>query len=300
VRNNWIRWAAFAAICVGFVETTQAAPFYVSSDRFGYTGTISRYASVADAQNGVNPTATYAAPQRDLALLAIQDAPGLGFVPANPPSEFSFLTAFFLPGPDGTIESNPNNDPVGFIQIRDVNGSTITSAEGQFLDPNRTTFQLSLTGANALPGSPGDDARLFNANPSHASDKLSPTLSEGTFLSYALNATFTGLTPAINNGTFFDSTNQTPALSVAGTFTGIFQNTNPVDPTFNGIYRADLTLNNINFAVANGILTPADGGFGAAVVVPEPTSLALLGFGGLCLLARSRLRGRPAPVSSQA
>ena len=46
----------------GYADTMGA----ISTDRFGYTGTVVKYGSLADAQAGVNPTGTTTIGNRDI------------------------------------------------------------------------------------------------------------------------------------------------------------------------------------------------------------------------------------------
>ena len=135
-----------------------------------------------------------------------------------------------------------------------------------------------------------------NADYANASARFSPFASNtddsGTYLSYNLDLTATGLNGTLQDGAI-TSTDQ--PTGVTGTYTGVFQNTSS-DPTKAGYYVFDLNLDMTNWAYANqdsltGPYQFADSLF--SVPVPEPGTLALLA-AGLSVLAAAWMRRRRA------
>jgi len=124
---------------------------YVASDRFGYSGSVTRYNTLADLQANANGT-TFGNPQRDLSLFMINGNAGFanqfGAIPAT---ESIFLTAWwFSPANDGV--GNPNNQNTGFLQLYDNDGATLSSMTTQWNDAGRTSFSFSASGSNTIPG----------------------------------------------------------------------------------------------------------------------------------------------------
>lgn len=271
-----------------------ADPFYVASNRFGYSGGVTRYQSLSDAQTQSGPQEAFLVPQRDLAMYITQGADPSQFAT---PDQFLFLTAWFLPDPPGNGGGNPNNTNTGLVQVYDADGSTIDSFQAYYTDSSMTAFRLQVTGSNATAGDPssgGDLARFWQA-PGTGGDAL---LTQGQFVSYSLDITFSGLDPATDVSGVFE-TSLSPSASISGTFNAIFQNTNPLDPSFNGFYNVALSLNTNSLALTNGWVSPTDGLFGSPTVVPEPSGVILLTLGGACLGVvgyRSRRRRSERPT----
>jgi hypothetical protein len=241
------------------------AGFYASTERCSYTGTVTKYSTLADAMARTNPVAgpvtmpdrvtdpPYDTPWRDLCIWFLKDIPGSG--------EGNYFITLWWYG-----ASNPNNTGAGFVQLFDSDATTETSAEG-FFDPSLTTFNLHVSGANA---GPADSARLWNPEGG---------LDSGIFHTYTLDAAFGGLSPTWDPSLNLYMSSQHPS-SVTGTFNCVFENTKFA----NTFYVADFELGLDNWAYGQGLIGASD----FAGPTPEPATLSLLGLGALALLRRRR------------
>jgi hypothetical protein len=242
----------------------------VSTARFGYSGTVTRYNTLADAQSGANATAVGTIVQRDL---------GIGFfnnIPAYTANSNYIGTSWnYVSASAGGTPSNVN---AGFIQIGDFDASTITSASASW-NAGLDTFSFSLDGANALASIPGvavnDYARLWNAPATTGSSGDTA----GNFLSYHLDFTASGLaaTWSASDNTFMSQTDPT---AVTGNFNGLFENTSSVGT---GFYTFDLALSLDSWVYDHrtdltGTDQYASSVLATPTVIPEPaTTPALIG-----------------------
>lgn len=267
----------FAVACAA----VQAQNFYASTDKFGYAGTMTKYASLSDAQAQTNAISSHNFWQRDGALYVLQG--GSSFDPVNPDANV-FMTAWYYTT-DATHGEysgwgNPNNNTDSFVQLYDADGSTTVTKSGGWTSAAYDTFHLNVSGVNS--NYTDDFSRLWNGKPAGAGE---PT--KGAFVNYELDVTATGLAGTEIDPGFFESSNH--PTSVSGSFRGIFENQSTTDLDSNGFYRFDLALNDTNWAFGQTNLNGAfaDSTFGAAAV-PEPTSMAVLGLGVAALLRRRR------------
>jgi hypothetical protein len=283
------------ALCV--ILSTQAhADFFASTDRVSYTGTVTRYGTLADAQSGANATGTYAIPDR------VTDAPyntgyrdaGI-FFSSNAPNYSTnsniFLTAWWYSTVENTNGKpkddtsgdryysgwgNPNNNNTGFIQLYDGDGSTSTAAKGYFSNYSGgyyRNFNLQVAGGGADYAN--DWARLWQAPGVGGAGNLT----QGIFHSYNLNITFGGLQGSLLPGGWIEANNHPD--SVTGTFTAIFQNTNTADSQYHGYYAVNYTFGLDNWAYGQGN-DALNGDFSSsqfAAPVPIPAAFWLLGSG---------------------
>ncbi len=267
----------FAVACTA----VHAQTFYASTDKFGYIGSMTKYASLADAQAQTNAVSTHAYSQRDGAMYVLQNA--ASFDATNPDTNI-FMTAWYYTTDQthGAYSGwgNPNNNTDSFVQLYDDNASTTVTKTGGWTSGAYDTFHFNVTGVNATNAD--DFSRLWNGKPAGAGE---PT--KGAFLNYELDVTATGLNGVEINPGFFESNGH--PTSITGSFRGIFENQSTTDPTSNGYFRFDLTLNDTNWAFAQSNLNGAfsDSTFGAAAV-PEPASMAALGLGIAAILRRRR------------
>jgi hypothetical protein len=278
--------------CLMLCTTASASSFYVSTDRVSYTGTLTEYNSLEDAQNEENVVATYSIPNRNTTSPYNTPYRDVSFYFVNDMSSYDsnyniFMTSWFYTTNSETApysgSGNPNNTNVGFIQIYDEDGNTDTSTNGFFENFDGTyytTFTLQVAGTNATYPSaedPQDWARLWDGGtgaPGHGC----------VFHSYNLDVSFNGLEGQWQEGVLKATNHPT---SVEGSFDAIFEN------SLNGsFYRASFTFGMDNWAFGqgsnlNGAFYDSEFGY-----VPIPPSVFLLGSGllGLGLLGRRRKR----------
>ena len=277
--------------------------FAASTDRVAYTGQVTRYGTLADAQGAINPvsgphgipnrstSAPYDTPNRDLALFFVDNYGSYS-------SDYSvMLTAWYyttqgntnaLPKDDPSGDryysgwGNPNNTNTGFMQLYDIGSNTVTSSSAAFGNFNGTHYtefnlQSSFTNAGAA-----EYARLWAA----------PTLggaasiTGGTFISADLDITFGGLEGSQTSPGVIESFNH--PTSVSGSFSAIFQNTGS-DGSLHGFYVAEFTFNMDSWAFGQDN-ADLNGDFSDSyfATVPAPASAALLGLGGLIAARRRR------------
>lgn len=254
----------------------QAQTGYVSTNALGYTGTATRYTSLADALADVNGVSS-AISQRDLSLYFVDNNLPFGGSQAN---TAVFMTNWFSDASQGySGAGNPSNTNNGFNQMYDLNGNTITSMDMFWADVGRTSFTFSATGVNSTSSCADvniDDCSRFGSGFGTGG---------GSFLEWAVSFTATGLAPATWNvltGAWESNSNPT---SLTGSITGLFQNTSLSTPADNGWYRINETINNTSFAQGNGWISDADLAiYGASEtrgqeVVPEPATMTLLATG---------------------
>ncbi len=267
---------------IAFGNKPANAGAYVSTDRCSYTGDTTRYASLTDAQAEINPLGVPwglpdrdadppdDTPHRDSGFYFVHDVASYGSN-AN-----ELLTAWYYMAV-GDNPPNPNNTTSGFLQIVDDDSSTDTSFAGYF-SADLSSFTLRVSGENAT--SADDLANFWNAP--EAQDH--PGATAGIWHSYELDVTFSGLANAAWNSAenIYEAFGH--PTSVSGTFTGIFENTNDVDNSYQGFYRVGLTFGMDSWAfrqleagnLDEGYLEFYASEFGGPAIA-EPCTLLLVG-----------------------
>lgn len=274
--------AALITLAAGTVQASTGG--FVSTDRFGYSGTVTRYGSLADANSGTGALDTINIGDRDLSLFFAQND--------TVESDFNYMGGSWwyttdASGSMGYGNTHGNTGP-GFMQLYDDDASTDTSVSMNFSNLSGgfyTQFDLSVTGSNA---NAADYSRLSvfdNVNDG------------GIWHNYALNMTATGLQGIETAPGIIESTNH--PVGVTGSITGVFEITeNQTSPANQGFYVFNFDLSMTNWAWDNqgDLMTqdefgdPIAGSFGDSVfrTVPAPSSLALLGLGGFAATRRRR------------
>jgi hypothetical protein len=283
--------ASLLSLGLGSVAAV-ADDYSISSEALGYSGSWTRYATLADAMSGMNQLDAGSIPQRDLSLNLASDTTG-----AYGGNVAAFITLWnYLPA------SNPNNKNDGFFQLYDYTGTTaplatVTSNTGAW-NATHDVLTVSLTGANAVmdyAGTYGHDeyVRLgigpdTNVIPSSGS---ASQVTWGLFHSYQFDASFT-VPGAVETAPGIWASNH-EATAVTGTFTALFENTaQNTEPNPNsGFYQVTINLNQTSWAASNPDITLATPAFAAPIAspVPEPSgALLLLTATFLCLRRRAK------------
>ena len=247
--------ASAACLAVAFLATTGAAPtsapekFIVSSERFGYVGTVSVFNTLSDAQSGRNPRHVgIVMPQRGGSIY-MSRAMGGDY------SEFNaILTNWYSthdPDPENNPgKGNPDNRNHGFVQMYDNNADNWQNQKATW-SKDKQTFTIESKGKNASYPSvanPGEYARLWNAGATQGSGEST----KGTFLTYEVVFNATGLAghDPDNDGFIENSTN---ATGFSGTFKAVFKNESANYPDSNGYYVVSLTFNSTCWAESEGL-----------------------------------------------
>lgn len=257
----------------------------VSTDRFGYSGSVTRYGSLADAQSGMNSIDSVSIGDRDLSMYFAHND--------SMEADFNAMLGSWwyttdAQGRAGWGNTRGNTGP-GYLQLYDSDASTDTSVSMNFSNFDGTyytDFELNVSGENA------------NTNDDFSRVSVYDNVNDaGIWHSYSLNMVATGLQGVMTAPGIIEANNH--ATGVTGSITGIFELTeNQTSPANQGFYVIDFDLSMINWAWDNqaNLMTQDDFGnpiadtFGASLfrTVPTPGSFALLGMGGLIGTRRRR------------
>lgn len=220
--------------------------FGASTERLGYTGVVSVYDTLADAQAGRHARhVDLVVPQRDGTVFAADRWPELGpdayAVVTNDYSDFEGVS----PG-----AFNPNDVVAGFAQLYDTDASQWLARVG-YWDADRRSFTLRIAGRNALHAGPFgmiDYARFWNAGAPEAG--LEGTV--GLFREFVIDLTAYFDRPAVRRvGAWVNDGN---ASDYAGSFRGIFENTSLSSPDSNGFYVFELRFNGVSWSAMQAFL----------------------------------------------
>jgi hypothetical protein len=269
--------ATVAAVLVGTMAAGQSyadTSGIIDTDRFGYDGTIQRYDTLGNAQNGTGATDTINVTDRDAAIKVVNDYSG------DHDQNIVMGSWWYSTSGNGAGWGNTTgNTGVGFMQLFDDDGSTDTSVDMSFSDydgTHYTQFNVNLTGENTNADDHGRLSAIDNNEDG------------GIWHSYELDLTAKGLEGNQLGPGHIEANNH--PTDVEGSFTGVFEITedNPKTTKDNtGFYTADFQFNMDNWAWDNrSDLTYPDDGFADSsfVVTPLPTS-AWMGLSLLGLLA---------------
>jgi len=272
-----IRAAAVAVVTLLAAAGPLAAQgSYFASDNLGYAGTVSCYTSQLVALSHVANCGLGTIAQRDLGLYFIDG--NAAFANRGPANEAIFLTNWY-----SNNGYNPNNTNVGFVQMYDNDAGSVTSMSMGW-DNSMTMFTLAASGANTVPGCgslpPQDCGRLWDTG---------SMANGGTFLSWNVQATFTGFTQATLNAATGVYESSSEPLTVTGSLSALF-----LDMTTGRYYELNAAISDDSWAVANGFGTNTVAGAAQPVTAtPEPASLALMatgliGVGGISMRRRRK------------
>ena len=250
-------------LLLALLETAAAqAQIAVVSDRFAYTGSVTRYASLADAQTSANSLATFslAGANRDIEIIITR---GIPTVP-----DFTYIGTKWANG-------NPGNGNHGYVQVPIGAGTQV--APMAYWDISRSAYVFDIHGSNTFaPAS----TLLWNGTDSNGQD--------GTFLEYDLSLVVAGLVPAVQIPSWNTYISNSDPSAVVGRFSGLFLNSSS-EAAANGYYSFDLSLNLDSWLYANrnDPASPAaysESLFIAPAVVPEPSSFGMIAAGVLLAL----------------
>lgn len=265
----------------GLASAVSAAS--IDYENFHYSGTVTSYDTLADAQNGTNGLATQITTVSNGSNATLTDARDAYISADTDTGRLQFGTLWYYNPQDsadpGTYGyGNPNNTNNGFVQLYDLTGSSVSSMSAGF-NGDGTIFSFSASGGNL-----DEYSRLWNAPA--AGGPASETA--GEFLSYSLGFSAEFATPDASGIRTDDPT------SVSGFFTALFLN------DYDGkYYKAEFLFGNGSIAQQEDYFMPGYGtdfesstyqAFIAPVPLPAGLPLLLVAVGGLGVMGRRKSR----------
>ncbi len=261
-------WWIALAWCWGLWCPIARADFsgVVETDRFGYTGTTTRYATLADALASTNPLNTISIGNRDVSLSIVKNV-GFDFDRNIVLGAWWYSThSSGNPGAGNTR----GNTGIGYMQIYDNDASSRTYLRLGFTGYDGTFFRKYIVELNGQNAGAAALARFSPFVPN--------TQDGGVYLAYQLNLLVDGLEGVWVGPNAVESLNH--PTSVSGSLTGIFQNTS-ANAAKQGFYTFTLNFDMDSWAWANrDNLTYPLTGFADSYfyggVIPEPHATAAL------------------------
>ncbi len=265
------------SLAVALCATSAAAdPLFASFDNFNYAGTVTRYATLADAQAGTNAVGAHTiatavnGPRSTLPNARDgQVYVSTGNAAYSSPYAY-FSTAWYYSTTSSAGSGNPNNTNNGFVQYYDA-GPLGAAIDGGWSN-GYSRFTVGITGGD------GDDANNGRLWPAPGSGAASTSAGFFHSFDFELIADFAAAA-TLNALTGWYESAAMPSL-VSGSVTGIFENDSSTLASANGFYAFDFTLAGGSWAEQSGATyggVGPSGMFAAAAVVPEPGTLALAG-----------------------
>jgi len=224
-------YVALSSLAQGQLNSYDGTGVFIT-DRFGYSGSIIRYASLSDARNGVNSLDTTSVSNRDLSVYVVNNTGA---------DQMIVMESWYYTAEDGSRDISG----AGFLQLSDSSAEDVSIGFHDMF----TKCTLSLRGDGA-------GGRFSTAN------DMGGGCDTGRFLEYELDISAGGLNgvsslhnPVDLGGGILGMAIVAEAYdhpgSGSGSIEGIFENTNSICPEFNGFYVFDLSISMSNWAYAN-------------------------------------------------
>ncbi len=308
--------AALLSVGLGLAAIASTTPanassYAVFSDRFNYSGTVSKYHSQSDAESGTNPIFTETIPGftdgnsysgRDLSFNVSKGAPSS--IAGQDYNDVLNAWSYTKTGPH-LGSGNPNNQDIGFFQLYDNNSNTLITSSAHW-NASLKHYTFEEHGANA----PYDPyySRLWDGR---LVDDGAPSTG-GTFIDYSFGLFADFDTPATEDGSHpgWYYINGEP-VSVTGYLKGIFENdcatTTCTNNDVAGFYAFDFAIGLNSWVYDNKDNLATDPGnpnsnislynvyhtsyFAAQTPIPGALLLYVSGLGVLGFAGRRKMRG---------
>lgn len=276
--NRSIYFLVSSLFLCSFVQANNAIYLYLNN--LSYEGNWKKYASLDDAKSGNNQLASGTVPMRDVGVHLETNERGVA-------ESFYFITLWGVKESDNSMYHTTSNVNAGFMQIYDMDASSVTYTMAGHDPDDMTRFSMKVSGANAIDRDPdGAYKEYTRAGVGNAEDI---SKSSSIWHEYDFDITFTGLDTVEEPDRMHS---QGIPYEISGTAELYVEHIDTRDPGNNGFYRIDLDIGDhsqtalvrpdlIDENPANRIEEISE--------VPEPSACALLfgtGAMGLALLRR--------------